>query len=96
MTPSSALAEWAARQPCATPALVLTTNRIAPDAKMTGYPGCGDLDHPVDEDACTDSTEKVITGRGPGLTFKFGLAIVSALQGEAKAKEVAAGLLLSF
>ncbi len=81
---------------CASPALVLTTNRIAPDAKMTGYPGCGDLDHPVDADAYTDSAEKVITGRGPGLTFRFALQIVSALQGEAKAKEVAEGLLLSF
>ena len=80
---------------CASPALVLTTNRIAPEAKMTGYPGCGDLDHPVDADAYTDSSEKVITGRGPGLTFKFALQIVSALQGEAKAREVADGLLLS-
>ena len=63
---------------------------------MTGYPGCGDLDHPVDADAYTDSSEKVITGRGPGLTFRFALQIVSALEGEAKAKEVAAGLLISF
>ncbi|WP_087880485.1 DJ-1 family glyoxalase III [Parabacteroides sp. Marseille-P3160] len=37
----------------------------------------------------------VITGRGPGLVFNFSLAIVSALQGEAVAREVAEGLLLS-
>lgn len=36
----------------------------------------------------------VITGRGPGLVFDFGLAIVEALQGKAVADEVAGGLLL--
>ena len=36
----------------------------------------------------------VITGRGPGFAFQFGLAIVEELQGKAKADEVAAGLLL--
>ncbi|MCD7936095.1 MAG: DJ-1/PfpI family protein [Tannerellaceae bacterium] len=36
----------------------------------------------------------VITGKGPGLVFDFGLAIVEALQGKEKADEVAAGLLL--
>lgn len=37
----------------------------------------------------------VITGKGPGFVFDFGLAIVSALKGEAVAEEVASGLLLS-
>ncbi len=36
----------------------------------------------------------VITGKGPGLVFHFGLAIIEALQGKAMAKEVANGLLL--
>ncbi|WP_455628895.1 DJ-1 family glyoxalase III [Parabacteroides chinchillae] len=36
----------------------------------------------------------VITGKGPGLVFNFGLALVAALKGEAVAEEVAAGLLL--
>ena len=36
----------------------------------------------------------VVTGKGPGLVFNFGLALVSILQGEAVAEEVAAGLLL--
>lgn len=36
----------------------------------------------------------VITGRGPGLVFNFGLALVSVLKSEAMAEEVAAGLLL--
>ena len=36
----------------------------------------------------------VVTGRGPGLVFNFGLALVSLLKGDAVAEEVAAGLLL--
>lgn len=46
----------------------------------------------VDEAAVTDG--HVITGKGPGLVFNFGLAIITALKGEAVAEEVAAGLLL--
>ncbi|MDH6358251.1 DJ-1 family glyoxalase III [Parabacteroides sp. PF5-9] len=47
----------------------------------------------VEEPAVTDGN--VITGRGPGLVFHFGLAIVQALQGKTVADEVAAGLLLA-
>ncbi len=36
----------------------------------------------------------IITGKGPGLVFHFGLAIIEALQGKAVAQSVAAGLLL--
>lgn len=36
----------------------------------------------------------VITGKGPGLVYNFGLALVSVLKSEAAAEEVAAGLLL--
>lgn len=36
----------------------------------------------------------VITGKGPGFVFQFGLAIVEALKGKAVADEVAAGLLV--
>ena len=36
----------------------------------------------------------IITGQGPGFVFQFGLLIVEELQGKAKAKEVAEGLLL--
>ncbi|MCL2651514.1 MAG: DJ-1/PfpI family protein [Candidatus Azobacteroides sp.] len=37
---------------------------------------------------------KIITGKGPGFTFDFGLKIVTELQGQAKSDEVAKGLLL--
>ena len=36
----------------------------------------------------------IITGKGPGLVFHFGLAIVKALKGTSVAEEVASGLLL--
>ena len=36
----------------------------------------------------------VVTGKGPGLVFNFGLALLSVLKSEAVAEEVAAGLLL--
>lgn len=36
----------------------------------------------------------VITGKGPGLVYNFGLALLSVLKSEAVAEEVAAGLLL--
>jgi len=35
----------------------------------------------------------VITGKGPGLLFDFGLALVTAIRGESVAEEVADGLL---
>jgi 4-methyl-5(b-hydroxyethyl)-thiazole monophosphate biosynthesis len=44
------------------------------------------------EAAVTDGN--IITGQGPGLVFPFALSIVAYLQGQAVAKEVAAGLLL--
>ena len=42
----------------------------------------------------TETDGNVITGKGPGLVFNFGLALLKALRGEAVAEEVAAGLLL--
>ena len=37
---------------------------------------------------------KIITGKGPGFVFDFGLKIITELQGQAKSGEVAKGLLL--
>ena len=36
----------------------------------------------------------VITGKGPGFAFEFGLALVTAIKNDAVAEEVAAGMLL--
>jgi 4-methyl-5(b-hydroxyethyl)-thiazole monophosphate biosynthesis len=46
----------------------------------------------TDEPVVTDGN--VITGKGPGLVFDFGLTLVNELNGSLKAKEVADGLLL--
>lgn len=46
----------------------------------------------VDEPVVQDG--QIITGKGPGLAFAFGLKLVALLQGQAKADEVAAGMLL--
>ena len=45
--------------------------------------------------AAVETDGNVITGKGPGLVFDFGLALVKAIKGEAVAEEVAAGMLLA-
>jgi len=79
---------------CAAP-LVFGGLGLLQGKKATVYPGYEStlkgatyINSPVVKD------ENIITGRGPGFAFQFGLAIVEDLQGKAKADEVAEGLLL--
>jgi len=79
---------------CAAP-LVFGGLGLLEGKKATAYPGFEStlkgatyVNSPVVKDG------NIITGRGPGLAFHFGLAIVEELQGKAKAGEVAEGLLL--
>jgi len=79
---------------CAAP-LVLGGLGLLQGKKATAYPGYEStlkgatyVNNPVVIDG------NILTGRGPGLVFNFGLAIVEELQGKAKVDEVAAGLLL--
>jgi 4-methyl-5(b-hydroxyethyl)-thiazole monophosphate biosynthesis len=79
---------------CAAP-LVLGGLDLLQGKKATAYPGYESTlkgatyqDKPVVKDG------NIITGKGPGFAFDFGLAIVEELQGKAKADKVAAGLLL--
>ena len=79
---------------CAAP-LVLGGLGLLQGKKATAYPsfeptltGATFVKSPVVKDG------NIITGRGPGFVFEFGLAIVEELQGKAKADEVAEGLLL--
>ena len=79
---------------CAAP-LVLGGLGLLQGKKATAYPGYEStlkgatyVNNPVVKDG------NILTGKGPGLVFNFGLAIVEELQGKAKADEVAAGLLL--
>lgn len=79
---------------CAAP-IVLGGLGILKGRKATCYPsfesaltGATVTEEPVETDG------NVITGRGPGLVFNFGLALVESLRGKDVAEEVAAGLLL--
>jgi 4-methyl-5(b-hydroxyethyl)-thiazole monophosphate biosynthesis len=79
---------------CAAP-LVLGGLDLLQGKKATAYPGYESTlkgatyqDKPVVKDG------NIITGKGPGFAFDFGLAIVEELQGKVKADKVATGLLL--
>jgi len=79
---------------CAAP-LVFGGLNLLQGKKATAYPGFEDTllgASYVNDKVVQDSN--IITGKGPGLTFDFGLAIVAELQGQAKADEVARGMLL--
>lgn len=79
---------------CAAP-LVLGGLGLVKEKKATCYPGIEPqltgaiLTH---EPAVIDGN--IITGKGPGLAFSFGLTILSALQGHEVADKVAGDLLL--
>lgn len=77
---------------CAAPT-VLAELGILRGRKATCYPGMeGKLDgaEVCAEPAVRDGT--VITGRAAGAAFDFGLALVEALRGKRKAREIAAGI----
>lgn len=79
---------------CAAPALVLGKLPLKKEVRMTCYPGFEKYLAGIDvlsEGVVTDGN--MITGRGPGYSFTFGLAILRHLCGERKAAEVAEGML---
>lgn len=82
---------------CAAPALVLAHHDLIGSALVTGYPGTEDAlgDAYRDQAVVVDEANKLITSKGPGTAMLFGLAAVAALQGDAVADQVAAGLLVS-
>ncbi len=79
---------------CAAP-LVLGGLGILKGKKATCYPSFEPrlLGATLTTDAVVKDG-KVITGRGPGFAVDFGLQLVEELQGQAKADEVAQGMLL--
>lgn len=80
---------------CAAP-LVLGGLGLTKGRRATCYPGFEDA--LIGATTCGANVEtdgNVITGKGPGLVFDFGLALVRAIKGEAVAEEVAAGMLLA-
>ena len=79
---------------CAAP-LVLGGLGFLQGRKATCYPGFEDqLTGASITGEAVEVDDNVITGRGPGLVFNFGLALVAYLQGLEKADEVAEGMLL--
>ena len=79
---------------CAAP-LVLGGLGFLQGRKATCYPGFEDqLTGTSVTGEAVEIDGPVITGRGPGLVFNFGLALVAYLQGLEKADEVAEGMLL--
>jgi 4-methyl-5(b-hydroxyethyl)-thiazole monophosphate biosynthesis len=80
---------------CAAP-LVLGGLRILQDKRATVYPGYENtLLGATIVDAKVVKDGNIITGKGPGYVFDFGLAIVAELQGQEKATEVACEMLLA-
>ena len=78
---------------CAAP-LVLGGLDLLQGKKATAYPGFeSTLKGAEYVKTAVVKDGNIITGRGPGFAFDFGLAIVEELQGKTKADEVAAGLL---
>lgn len=77
---------------CAAPAMLARKGLIGRGAHALCYPGMeGDLaaagaEAHMDRGAVTDG--KLITGRGPGAAFEFGLALLAALKGERTAERV--------
>ena len=96
----SALKQFAASRKkiaaiCAAP-LVLGGLDLLQGKKATAYPGYeSTLKGATYVNSPTVKDGNIITGRGPGFAYEFGLAIVEELQGKAKADEVATGLLLN-
>ena len=82
---------------CASPGVVLTLLPDISGKKMTCYDG---FDGPITEKGAeyvkegTVTDGRIITGRGPGLSIAFGLAIVAYLKGAETAEEVRRGMML--
>lgn len=82
---------------CAAPSVVLTKLPNIEGRKMTCYDGFEQaiIDKGaiyVKEGVVVDGN--IVTGRGPGLSVEFGLAILTQIRGKAVADEVAAGMML--
>jgi len=79
---------------CAAP-MVLGGLGLLKEKKAICYPGMeSTLEGAILTDQPVVKDGNIITGKGPGLAFDFGLAVLAALQGQEVADNVAADLLL--
>ena len=81
---------------CATPAVVLQTHGLLDGRKVTCYPYFGDqIDAAKYEaDSSIVRSGNLLTSQGPGTAVEFAVALVEALYGKDKAKEVGDPLIL--
>ena len=81
---------------CAAPTLLARAGLLPKGAHCVCYPGLeGELSQAgavPEMDRSTVVEDRLITGRGPGSAFDFGLALVNALAGADAAGQVRAGL----
>ncbi len=81
---------------CASPAFVLGALGLLNDTTATCYPGCEGAAPDVKfSGRPVEVTPQIITGRGPGYTMQFALAIIRATAGADAAQNVADGMLLN-
>lgn len=83
---------------CAAP-LALSAHKIGLGKSITSYPSV--KDKLTDEFKYVDNQivvqdGKLITSRGPGTAYQFGLKIAEVLVGADKAKQVAEGMLVNY
>lgn len=83
---------------CAAP-LALSAHKIGLGKSITSYPSVKDkltTDFKYVDDQIVVQDGKLITSRGPGTAYEFGLKITEALVGADKAKQVAEGMLVGY
>lgn len=83
---------------CAAP-LALSAHKIGLGKSLTSYPSVKDKltsDFKYVDDQIVVQDGKLITSRGPGTAFQFGLKIAETLVGIEKAQQVAKGMLVEY
>lgn len=82
---------------CAAP-LALSAHKIGLGKSITSYPSVKDklTDYKYVDDQTVVQDGKLITSRGPGTAYQFGLKIAEVLVGVDKAKQVAKGMLVDY
>lgn len=83
---------------CAAP-LALAAHKIGLGKSITSYPSVKDkltADFKYVDDQIVVQDGKLITSRGPGTAYQFGLKIAEVLVGAEKAKQVAKGMLVEY
>lgn len=83
---------------CAAP-LALKAHKIGLGKSITSYPSVKDKltdDFKYVDDQIVVQDGQLITSRGPGTAYQFGLKIAEVLVGNEKVKQVASGMLVAY